>query len=294
MGRNISKTTADLGLLSVTLFWGTTFIISKIILAEISLSKYLAIRLSIAAAAMCLFALRYRREATLQALKHGFVLGVLLFFSYFFQMWGITYTTASKAGFITGLNVIFVPIFSVWFFGDHPKKASIVGVVFATLGLFLLSGGDLSELNSGDWLVFVCALVVTFHVIYTGRFAPRNNIFVLTAVQLTTIALFSLVMLGLDPEPGPPVSGNVLMLLVYLALFGTLFTFLMQTAMQRFTTATRTALVFTMEPVFAALFAYLIGGELMTPLGWLGGFLILCGMIIAEIDWEKILGNFRR
>ena len=288
MSKAISKTTADLGLLSVTLFWGTTFITSKIVLEEISLSKYLAIRLTIAAVVMSLYALRHRRDFNLQVLKHGFILGVFLFFSYFFQMWGITYTTASKAGFITGLNVVFVPIFSVLFFGDRPRMASVVGVAFATIGLYFLSGGDISELNSGDWLVFVCALIVPFHVIFTGRFAPRNNIYVLTAVQLTTIAVFSLIMTGFDPDPGPPASFNVLILLIYLALFGTLFTFLMQTAMQRFTTATRTALVFTMEPVFAALFAYLIGGEMMTTMGWLGGFLIICGMIVAEIEWVKI------
>jgi drug/metabolite transporter (DMT)-like permease len=294
MGKTISKTTADLGLLSVTVFWGTTFILSKIVLEEISLSKYLAIRLVIAAVAMSLYALRFRHAFNRQVLKHGFILGIFLFFSYFFQMWGITFTTASKAGFITGLNVVFVPIFSVLFFGDHPRKASIIGVIFATIGLFFLSGGDISELNSGDWLVFVCALVVSFHVILTGRFAPKNNIYVLTAVQLSTIALFSLIFVGIDPDPGPPVSMHVFGLLVYLALFGTLFTFLMQTAMQRFTTATRTALVFTMEPVFAALFAYLIGGEMMTMPGWVGGGLILCGMIIAELDWGKMTAAFRK
>jgi drug/metabolite transporter (DMT)-like permease len=287
MNKSISKTTADLGLLSVTVFWGTTFILSKIVLAEISLTRYLAIRLTIAAAIMLLFSLRFRKEFSPQAVKHGFILGVFLFLSYFFQMWGISYTTASKAGFITGLNVVFVPVFSVLFFGDRPKIASVIGVVFATLGLFFLSGGDVSRLNSGDWLVFICALVVTFHVILTGRFAPRNNIYVLTAVQLTTIALFSLIFAAFDSDPGPPPDTRMILLLIYLALFGTLFTFLMQTAMQRFTTATRTALVFSMEPVFAALFAYLIGGETMTPGGWLGGGLILCGMVIAEINWKR-------
>ena len=289
MGKTISKNTADLGLLSVTIFWGTTFILSKIVLEEISLSKYLAVRLSIAAIAMSLYAWPYRRQLTVQTIKHGFILGIFLFFSYLFQMWGISYTTASNAGFITGLSVVFVPIFSVLFFGDHPKKASIVGIIFATIGLFFLSGGDLGALNSGDWLVFMCALIVAFHVIFTGRFAPINNIYVLTAVQLITIALFSLVLAGFDTNPGKPVNFSIMALLVYLALFGTVFTFLMQTAMQRFTTATRTALVFTMEPVFAALFAYLIGGESLPPLGWLGGFLILCGMAIAEIEWEKFL-----
>jgi drug/metabolite transporter (DMT)-like permease len=84
----------------------------------------------------------------------------------------------------------------------------------------------------------------------------------------------------------PKLTVNIFLVLLYLALFGTVFTFLMQTAMQRFTTATRTALVFAMEPVFAALFAYLIAGETMTVIGWLGGILILAGMVVAEINWK--------
>jgi drug/metabolite transporter (DMT)-like permease len=84
------------------------------------------------------------------------------------------------------------------------------------------------------------------------------------------------------------ISTRTILVLIYLAAFGTVYTFLMQTAMQRFTTATRTALVFAMEPVFAALFAFIIAGEMLTSIAWIGGFLIICGMAIAEIDWIKI------
>jgi drug/metabolite transporter (DMT)-like permease len=95
-------------------------------------------------------------------------------------------------------------------------------------------------------------------------------------------------LLPFESENFPAIDINVLLLLFYLALFGTVYTFLMQTAMQRFTTATRTALVFSLEPVFAALFAFLIAGEILTSLGWFGGFLIICGMLIAEIRWKKL------
>ncbi len=282
---------ADLGLVTVTIFWGSTFILSKLVLEQIPLATFLAIRLNLAAFFMSIIAFRFRKAFTRQTLIHGIILGVFLFFSYLFQMWGIQYTTASKAGFITGLNVVFVPVFSMLFFGDHPKKASLIGITFATVGLYFLSGGDFSSLTKGDWLVFVCAVVVTFHVIYTGKFAPRNNIYLMTAVQLVTIGILSLTLLPFEENPLPVINMSVILILVYLALFGTTYTFLMQTAMQRFTTATRTALVFSLEPVFAALFAFIIAGEVLSLMGWLGGFFILCGMIIAEINWETI---FRR
>ena len=292
--KQISKSTADIGLLSVTFFWGTTFILSKIILVDIPLSKFLVIRLTMAALLIGIFSLRYFKELNFVILKHGTILGVLLFFSYLFQMWGIKYTSASNAGFITGLSVVLVPVFAVLFFRDRPKIASLVGVLFATLGLFYLSGGDFNQLNQGDWLVFVCALTVTFHVILTGRYAPHHNIYLLTAIQLTATAVLCIIFALIDGSPVPELSWSTIAVLVYLAIFGTVYTFVMQTAMQRYTTATRTALVFAMEPVFAALFAYLIGGELLGAMGWFGGLLILIGMIVAEIDWSALIKTKRK
>jgi drug/metabolite transporter (DMT)-like permease len=280
---------ADLALVTVTIFWGSTFIISKLLLAEIPLVTYLVIRLNLAAILLTLYVLRFRKEFNRKTLYHGILLGIFLFLSYVFQMWGIKYTSASNAGFITGLNVVFVPLFSIIFFGDHPKKASIIGVIFATFGLYFLSGGDFSALTKGDWLVFVCAVTVTFHVIYTGKFARKNNIYLLTAVQLCVTGILSLTLIPIETQSLPPINLDNLILLIYLALFGTIYTFLMQTAMQRFTTATRTALVFSLEPVFAALFAFIIAGEILSSSGWLGGILIICGMLIAEINWERVL-----
>ncbi|MCK5033578.1 MAG: DMT family transporter [Calditrichia bacterium] len=288
MKKTISKTKADLGLLSVTFFWGTTFIVSKIALTEISLLNYLAIRLTIAAFAMNLIAYRFRKDLNKSTIRDGIIIGIFLFSSYFFQMWGIQYTSASNAGFITGVHVVLVPIFTVWFFKDKPQISSVIGVILAFTGLFLLSGGSLSKLNIGDFLVFICAITVTFHVIYTGKFAPKHNIYLLTAVQLSTTSILSIIFLFFSTNLLIEITFNIFAVLTYLALFGTVFTFLMQTAMQRFTTSTRTALVFSMEPVFAALFAYLIAGEMLTPLGWVGGLLILAGMIIAEINWKML------
>jgi drug/metabolite transporter (DMT)-like permease len=202
-------------------------------------------------------------------------------------MWGIQFTTASNAGFITGLSVIFVPLFSVFLFRESLRLNVVIGIILATCGLLLLSGGNPLLWNKGDYLVLICSLTVTFHVIFTGQFSRQNDVYLLTAVQLSTISVISIFVFSFSGLPFRwPSSVNIL-LLVYLALFGTVYTFLMQTAMQRFTTATRTALVFSMEPVFASLFAYLIAGEMLTLAGVLGGFLILSGMLSAELNWLK-------
>jgi len=202
-------------------------------------------------------------------------------------MWGIQHTSASNAGFITGVNVVLVPIFSLLVFKLKPQISSIIGVIIAFIGLFFMSGASFIALNIGDFLVFICSIAVAFHVLYTGKFAPKHNIYLLTAIQLTTTSILSIILSLLTNTSFPQLNWHVFGVLAYLALFGTVYTFLMQTAMQRFTTATRTALIFTMEPVFAALFAFLIAGEMLSILGWIGGGLIVSGMLIAEIKWIK-------
>ena len=291
--KTISKTKADLGLLSVTVFWGTTFIVSKLVLTEISLINYLTIRLSIAALVMNIIAFKFRKLINIKILIAGSILGIILFISYVFQMWGIQFTSASNAGFITGVSVVLVPIFSLMIFNLKPQLTSILGVGLAFIGLFLMSGTSFTNLNIGDVLVFVCSIAVAFHVLFTGKFAPKYNIYLLTAIQLTTTSILSIFLSLLTKNNFVEISWNIFWVLTYLALFGTVYTFLMQTAMQRFTTATRTALVFTMEPVFAALFAFIIAGETMSVLGWIGGGFILTGMLIAEIKWNRKDESFK-
>lgn len=283
----ITRLQADLGLLSVTFFWGTTFILSKLLLVDIPLPVYLFIRLSIAAIALGLYALRYLAELDRKTVIHGMVLGVLLYLSYFFQMWGIQWTSASNTGFITGLSVVLVPIFGYLFFKYRPARAVLLGIALAFLGLFLLTGAYQLQINKGDALVFICAIAVAFHVIFTGRYAAQHNIYLLTAVQLATVALLTLLALPFGDYRWPDFSAAQIGLLVYLGLFGTVYTFLMQTSMQRFTTTARTALIFAMEPVFAALFAFLIAAEALSALGWLGGILIVLGMVVSEMPSGK-------
>ena len=278
-----------MGLLSVTVFWGTTFVLSKLTLAEVPLTTYLFLRLTIAALALDLYALRYVKSLDRRTVLHGAILGVLLYLSYLFQMWGIQYTTASNAGFITGMSVVLVPVFGYLFFKFKPAVSVVLGISSATAGLLLLTGANPLAWNKGDALVLICAVVVTFHVIFTGKFAPKSNVYLLTAVELSTVSILTMFALPFTGLSLPSITTQNLLTLIYLALFGTVFTFLMQTSMQRYTTTARTALVFSMEPVFAALFAYLIAGEVLGLRACFGGALIVLGMISAEVPWITVL-----
>ncbi len=279
---------ADLGLLSVTFFWGSTFIFSKIVLREVPLNSYLFFRLGLAALILNIYALRYRNAWNRKVVFHGAILGTILYVSYFLQMWGIRETSASNAGFITGISVILVPVFGFLFYKIKTSLPVWISVVLALSGLLLLSGANPFTWSTGDLKVLACAFVFAFHIIYTGRFSRLHNIYVLTAVELAVVALFAF--LAYLPHLGniANVSLQSWVIIAYLALFGTVFTYLMQTSMQRFTTVTRTAIIFAMEPVFAALFAFLIAGESLSLKGWLGGGMIVLSMIIAEFPWNRL------
>lgn len=283
----MTKLKADLGLMSITVFWGSTFIISKYILADIPVALYLAIRFTLAAILLNLFIIKKYRHVNSDLLRDGVILGTMLFFAFFFQMWGIRYTTASNAGFITGLSVILAPIIGYIILRTKPAANVTIGIVFVLVGLLLLTGANPLDWSKGDYLVLVCTLFVAVHILYTGRVASKYDVYLLTGIQLLTLAVLSNIFL-LATGPGwHSMSFYHLCGLLYLAIFATVFTYLMQTAMQRFTTIARTALIFSLEPVFAAIFAMVFSTERLDTIEWIGGLLIVFSMILAEIPFEK-------
>jgi drug/metabolite transporter (DMT)-like permease len=287
----------DLLLLLVTLFWGTTFIIVKQAVAQVEVFAFLTARFG---SAFILMVILFRnriwplRGSELQA---GTFLGIFLFAAFAFQTWGLTMTTATNGGFFTGLCVVMVPILSLIFLRRPPAIFSGVGVVFASVGLYILTGGGPSHWNQGDLLVFICAIWVAVHILLTGYYASRHNALALATWQIGTCALLSLIFsLGsgtLSIRFPASVWGAVGMT----SILCTVLAYAVQTYAQRFTPPTRTALIFTAEPVFGALFAHWYGGELLLAEHMLGGGFIFLGMVVSEIRpslWKGPYGLKRK
>ena len=273
----------DLLLLLVTLFWGTTFIIVKQAVAQVDVFAFLTARFGLA---FILMVILFRNKIwPLQGpeLRAGIFLGILLFAAFAFQTWGLTMTTATNGGFFTGLCVVMVPILSLIFLRRLPAIFSGAGVVLASVGLYFLTGGGPSHWNQGDLLVFICAIWVAVHILLTGYYAPRHDVLALATWQIGTCALLSLIFsLGsgtLSIQFPASVWGAVVMT----SILCTVLAYAVQTYAQRFTPPTRTALIFTAEPVFGALFAHWYGGELLLAEHMLGGGLIFLGMVVSEI-----------
>lgn len=283
MNTNKQQLFADLALVFVTLVWGATFVSVKEAIKYIEPYYFLAIRFAIATLIMLAVTNKRLRKLTAAALTKGVLIGIVLFAGYAFQTFGLQITTASNTGFITGLSVVLVPIFLTVITRKPPGLMAVLGVISATVGLGLLTINDELRFNYGDMLVLFCAVSYGLHILLLGKFSPDNDPFIIATVQIATVTVISF-FAALIKETAPTAATfntQVWEAILITAVFATALAFFLQTWTQKFTSPTHTAIIFTMEPVFAALFAYLLGGELFTPRQGLGAAFILAGMLAA-------------
>ncbi|RYZ42851.1 MAG: DMT family transporter [Myxococcaceae bacterium] len=279
---------ADGALVLLTVFWGVTFVVVKDALAFADPFTFLTLRFTVGAAVMV--ALAGRRMFAPGVLKKGALLSLLLFLSFALQTVGLTDTTPSRAAFLTGLNVLFVPLFSVALLKRLPRWGTSVGVVLAAVGLYALTmqaegpvrPGHLWGLYLGDWLSIGCAATYAGHILLTERFASRDGVLGLVAVQLSGVALLSALCLPFVErrlEPTPALMGAV----VACGVLASAVAIGVQTWGQARTTAVRAAVIFALEPVFASAASVAMGREVLGLREWFGGALILLGVLISEL-----------
>jgi len=272
---------AALLLLTTTFFWGVTFTIVKEAVASVDVFVFLAQRFILAFALILPVSMVRGKRLDLRTLRQGCVMGVFLFGSYAFQTVALLYTSASNTAFLTGLNVVMVPVISALMLRQRIPRTIRIAVVLSVAGLFLLCGHGTWSFTTGDILAAICALCVSLHLISTGESARQSDYYWLTAIQLGMVALLSVA--------GAVVRGKQIFVwyprllgtLIVCSLIATVFAFLVQTSMQRFISHTNTALIFCTEPVFAALYAWYAINERLGAYGLAGAFLILGGMITS-------------
>lgn len=295
---------ADLILLLVALVWGTTFVIVKNATSTMPPYSFLGVRFLLGAAVLALIIAIWRRNTwktiDRSLLLAGTLAGVWLFAGYAFQTFGLQYTTASKSGFITGLSVVLVPMFSVWILKQKPRKQTILGIIVATIGLALLSLDKAEAANLGDFLTLLCAASFGMHIITVGKYASRFDAFSFALVQITTVGILNLIGAFLFEPWQKTLSISILtdaqvfVALLVTAILATTLAFVAQSQFQKFTTASRTALIFSTEPVFAAGAAFLWAGETLSPQALIGCAGILAGMLIAELGGHDDPGPKKR
>ncbi|MDD2499127.1 MAG: DMT family transporter [Desulfitobacteriaceae bacterium] len=282
---------ADLALLFVAAIWGATFVTVKNALADITPFYFNALRFSLAALILGVISWRKLPRLNKSLIASGSLIGFFLFAGYSFQTIGLQYTSASNAGFITGLSVVLVPFFSIYFSKKAPSLEATLGALMAAVGLGLLSLDETLHINTGDFLVFLCAISFALHIIFVGRYSPVHDTFLLVTIQVAAVAVLSSFGAFFFEPPLPALTGQVWVALLITAILATVVAFLVQNWMQKFTTPTRTAIILSMEPVFGALFAFLLLGEILSTQDWFGSSLVFLGMILAEVPLKKRLGK---
>lgn len=277
---------AELMLASVTLFWGATFPIVKEAITEMPVMAFLWVRFAIAAVLLAILSGR-SGFSTLdrRGWRLGIMLGTLLFLSYLFQTFGLERTSSANTGFLTGLGVIWVPLMAGPILKKPAAFGSKIGVGLALFGLFMLTWHTPWMLNVGDFLVVVCSLFIALHIIGLDAFTRGYDGRALTFVQIATMAVLSgLGSLAYEPVSWPSSwTSSLIFAFVITSVFATAYAFWAMTTFQNRTTPTRAALVYTLEPVFAAIFSVWLAGDRLSAIGWLGGLLIVTGMIVAEV-----------
>jgi len=275
---------AEIYLLIIAIIWGSTFAIIKNILNLIPPYTFLTYRFLLATLVLMIIFWKRIRGINKTILRKGSLIGIFLFLGYTFQTVGIKYTSATKAGFITGLSVVLVPFISVFFIKEKVSRNSIIGAFFALIGLWFLNYTNSFSFNFGDFLVLLCAFSFAMHIISVGLYIKKLDYVLLVIVQLATVSILSLFLAVIFERPALNLSYsfNVWWGIIFMGVFATAFAFYMQNRFQRYSTATKTAIIFSGEPIFSAIFAYFLLGEKVGLIAWIGGLLIIFGMIISQ------------
>ncbi len=275
------RSKAEILLVVTTFIWGSTFVIVKGALLDASPFPFLAIRFIVAGLLMWLVMGRGRLDR--QALVPSLVLGMLLFAGYAFQTWGLTSTTPSKSAFITGVSVILVPMISL-FHGYRLRAANLSGAGLGLLGLyFLVLPSGLDAVNRGDLLTLFGAISFAVHIVLVGAYTRRFSFQHLAPGQILVVGVVATLAIPIGPAWGVHWTGRLIFALAVTAIFATGFAFGIQVWAQQYTPPAHTALIFALEPVFAALTSRLATGEHLGGKVLVGSALILAGMVISEM-----------
>lgn len=267
-------------LVVVTLFWGATFVVVQRALADASPLAFVALRFL--AAGALLFLLTGFKKPTRRGLRASLILGVVLCAGFVLQTWGQAYTTPSKCAFITAFSVILVPIILAMM-GARLGKANVAGAVLGLTGIYLLVAPSGPEgANRGDVLTLLCAVAFAVYIILLENYSRTHSYAELAPSQILFVGLLATAGLPFGHTFRVHWTGYLAAAIVFTAVFATAFAFAAQAWAQQYVPAAHTALIFALEPVFAALTSYIVSGERLGARGVAGSVCVLAAVAISE------------
>ena len=296
MPRRLSPTTlAHLLLLAVVSIWGATFVLVKDALQDTSPLLFNLLRMALAFVALAIVNHRQLLSIKRQSIISGFMVGLFLAAGYQFQTTGLAHTTAAKSALITGLVVVFVPLFTIFpalrpSGTPHPRWTSALGAIFAFSGLLLLTtpaGTSWQNLfrtiGLGDILTLFCAVAFAAHLLSLAHVSKGIPTAQLATVQIGSAALLMAITLPLGGRPHLTFTPRLITALAVTSLLATAAAFTIQSWAQQYLPPTHTAILLSLEPVFACITSFLVLHEHLGPRSLFGAALILIGIVTIEI-----------
>ena len=272
---------ATLAILAMTATWGSTFYLIKDLLDRVPVLDFLAVRFAIASVALMLLAPRALGRLSATARKNAVVLGLLYGVAQILQTAGLAHTPATVSGFITGMYVVCTPLLAALILRTRITAMTWGAVALATAGLAVLTLNGLS-VGYGEALTLVAAVLYALHIVGLGAWAGARDAMGMTIVQLITITIVCFVATVPDGIVLPSNTADWLSV-VYMAVVAGALALAGQTWAQAHLPPTRAAIIMSMEPVFAAFFAVLLGGESVTLRMAVGGSMVLAAMLLVEL-----------
>ena len=269
---------APWALLAVAAMWGISFVWMKDILDQQDVYSFLVSRFIFAALVMLIINPRMIKKLNREILTKGSIIGSALGLGYIFQTLGLDRTTPAITGFITGLYVVLTPLIAALVLKEKLTIQAWFYIVLATAGLAVLSVTGWS-IGTGEFFVLISALLFAAHILLLSRWSKKFDAYALTFVQLTTCVIVARIPAGLNGYVAPP-DQQVWGVIIFTAVFATFLAFVIQTWAQARISATKVAVILTMEVVFAALFSVLLGAEPLTLRIAVGGSMVLIAMIM--------------
>ena len=292
MNKELNRSTqlkADFMMLLVTAIWGSSYLFMKMGLGTMEEFNLIALRFGIAFILAGLLFYKRMKKMDVTTAKYAFVLGSLLFLAISCVTIGITYTTVSNAGFSFGLAVIFVPILLTIIYRKKPETKIILAALFSITGIGLMTLSKNLSINLGDLLCIIGAWLYALYIILTDKLTRHVDSISLGILQLGFTGAWGIVFSLVLENPHLPNTGEGWTAILALSILCSALGFIGQTVAQNYTTPTHTSLIFSLEPVFAAIFALLFMNEVLELRGYIGAFLVLLGVFTAELDLKKLL-----
>jgi len=258
-------------LILTTLFWGGSFLFSKIGLREIPPPLFVFTRFSLATLIMLAVFSRRLKSLDRDIISRGAIVGCALGLTNICFVFGIRDTSISRAGVLNNLFVLFIPLITKLVWKDRIGRINLAGIAMAAAGIWLLATSGGVGFNRGDLISTLCALFIAVHIITVSKVLREEDVFLVSMVQFGTVAVMAgITFLVTSPALPISVSPEAIFAVVYCAIFPTIICFTLQNMYQRFVTPTRAGLVYTLDPVWSLLAGFFVLGERLNPLEWLG------------------------